>query len=77
MSQTPTCGKPGWQALDFAMPYPHYYSYELQVDEQSFTVTAHGDLDCDGVYSTFSWSGRVVDGRVVPAAEITIVRTLE
>ncbi len=47
-----------WQALDFAMKDPHYYSYEFKsgTDKdgvKNFTASAYGDLDCDGDFSTF------------------------
>ena len=62
-----------WNALQFAVDDPHYYSYEYKVEgnaspgekapvdgSNNFTVFAYGDLDCDGKYSTFSMYG-VVD----------------
>ncbi len=48
---------PTWQALDFALKDPHYYSYEFVSHENSFEIKAYGDLDCDGVYSTYVMSG--------------------
>jgi hypothetical protein len=52
-----------WIALQYSVDDPHYYSYEYKVDNKAknpnFTVTAYGDLDCDGVYSTFSMYGEV------------------
>jgi len=39
----------------------HYYVYEFKSqgtgDGAEFTITAHGDLDCDGVQSTFERRG--------------------
>jgi hypothetical protein len=54
---------PVWRALYFEVSDPHYYSYEYVVsdDGQSFTAQAFGDLDCDGVYSTFAVIGHVED----------------
>jgi type IV pilus assembly protein PilA len=54
---------PTWQALHFSMDDPHYYRYEFvssgtNVDSE-FTARAHGDLDCDGVLSTFEMYGAI------------------
>lgn len=68
---------PTWQALDFVMHDPHYYSYELKVDGDSYTVVAHGDLDCDGEYSQFTLYGEVVNGEVETAGDIIKVDPLE
>lgn len=54
---------PVWIALSFSMNDNHnyMYSYELTPDEfTGFTARANGDLDCDGVYSTFEMIG-VID----------------
>ena len=48
---------PTWKALDFAMLDPHYYSFEFVNKGTSYEVKAYGDLDCDGVYSTFALPG--------------------
>lgn len=62
---------PGWSALGFSISGPHYYQYRVEATnphssgplngynqpEPSFTVTAIGDLDGDGVLSTFSRVG--------------------
>lgn len=49
---------PTWSALKFQVNEPHYYRYEFTSEgtgtEAKATVTAYGDLDCDGVESTFS-----------------------
>ncbi len=44
---------PTWIALQFSVDDPHFYSYAFITDGDSFTVQAMGDLDCDGIYSTF------------------------
>jgi type II secretory pathway pseudopilin PulG len=47
-----------WRSLKFSVDDPHRYSYEYKADGSGgFTVLAHGDLDCDGTYSTFSMKG--------------------
>ena len=52
-----------WLALKFYVDEPHYYSYEYKTIDptRSFTVRAYGDLDCDGVYSTFEMHGEIND----------------
>jgi hypothetical protein len=53
------------------MDDPHYYRYEYEVaaDGRSFSARALGDLDCDGVYSTFEMVGDVApDGTVTGAS---------
>lgn len=53
----------GWSALKFSMDEPHRYSYEfISVGEgatATFTARAVGDLDCDGVYSTYEAYGSI------------------
>lgn len=54
---------PTWQALGFSLEAPHHYQYEFTSsgagDQLTFTVRAIGDLDCDGVTSELSITGRV------------------
>lgn len=65
-------GAPGtaggtWEALNFSIETPHYYRYSYTVannpnttdGSNNFTATAIGDLDCDGITSTFTLSGSV------------------
>jgi hypothetical protein len=60
---------PTWVSLNFAIDTPHDYQYEFAVQGGQFTARVLGDLDCDGVRSTFEWvgsvdpSGKFVDGR--------------
>jgi type II secretory pathway pseudopilin PulG len=48
---------PTWTALGFSIVDPFRYSYRFDSDgvnrSANFTAAAFGDLDCDGVYSTF------------------------
>jgi hypothetical protein len=54
-----------WQELKFSVDDPSYYSYGYASDSKTFTATAFGDLDCDGVYSTFEMVGSIAaDGTV-------------
>ena len=63
---------PGWQALNFQIEDPSYYSYEFvssgEGESAAFTARAIGDLDCDGVRSTFERIGTIRDGMVTGAA---------
>ena len=48
---------PSWQALSFAMGEPHHYAYQFIssgiATQSEFTARALGDLDGDGIFSTF------------------------
>lgn len=63
---------PSWQALGFSFDYPHAFSFAFESGEKdgmpTFRATAHGDLDGDGVYSTFEVVGVVDDKgpRILP-----------
>ncbi len=50
-----------WQALDFSIADPHYYSFEYTSTgvgtAAQFTARANGDLDGDGSLSTFERAG--------------------
>jgi type IV pilus assembly protein PilA len=50
----------GWTCLKFSLQDPQYYQYTYaSADLTHFTATANGDLNGDGVLSTFSMSGIV------------------
>lgn len=53
---------PTWKALQFSVDDPHYYSYEFVNKGNSYEVKAYGDLDCDGVYSSFVLPGGADQG---------------
>lgn len=50
-----------WNSLRFEIADPHAFVYEYKASgvlgEARFEVSAYGDLDCDGVYSTFRFVG--------------------
>ena len=52
---------PTWAALNFQISAPHYFRYCFKSEgtrsSATFTATAHADLDCDGVWSTFERYG--------------------
>lgn len=52
-----------WAALKFRITDQHYFTYEFKSNgktgtEAAFEAVAYGDLDCDGVRSTFMRSGK-------------------
>lgn len=55
-----------WQSLSFQMSADHYYQYQFdntggEGKAATYTATAQGDLDCDGVVSTYKFFGSVDD----------------
>jgi prepilin-type N-terminal cleavage/methylation domain-containing protein len=54
----------GWREIGFSLDTAHYYSYTATGTTSAFTATANGDLDGDGVPSTFSRGGTIVGGEV-------------
>ena len=65
---------PRRQALDFAVSDPFYSKYIYASEgfdtEAQFTIRAIGDLDCDGVFSTFERIGTVNDENEVEGAAL-------
>jgi len=63
---------PGWKELGFTIGEKFRYQYRIYSKgigpKAQFTIRAHADLDCDGVYSTYERSGtmdtkgRLIDG---------------
>jgi hypothetical protein len=53
---------PTWKALGFGFDHPHAFSFAFDVvsgaTESRFRASAHGDLDGDGVTSTFEIEGK-------------------
>jgi len=60
---------PTWEALNFSVRDSHRYSYQYDSAGTfigaGFTASAFGDLDCDGVYSTFVRIGVVEAGNEI------------
>jgi hypothetical protein len=50
----------GFACLQFWMDVPQYYQYEYEVTPTGFVARAHGDLDGNGIFSTFEIRGDVV-----------------
>lgn len=72
---------PTWQALNFEVDDSHYYVYQYDSsgvgENAQFTASAFGDLDCDGVFSTFVRFGEVQNGEVSGSAGLYIQNELE
>jgi type IV pilus assembly protein PilA len=49
----------GFACLKFSMSQPQYYQYNYSSTGSAITATAMGDLDGDGIPSTFMLSGKV------------------
>jgi len=48
---------PMWRSLDFALDKPSLFQYAYRSDGKTFTATAIGDLDCDGISIVYTLSG--------------------
>lgn len=67
----------GWKTVGFAPRDPHRYSYEMITKDQTVTIRAQADLDCDGVLSTYETVGTVVDGSLEFSPKLTETNPLE
>jgi hypothetical protein len=57
---------PAWKALGFTIDEPSEYQYKYVGGDKTFTATAIGDLDCDGISAIWTLEGKVDDsGKVV------------
>jgi hypothetical protein len=58
---------PTWKELGFRIEHAHYFSFAFESQNgdtrSNFIATAHGDLDGDGVTSTFTLRGQVEKGQ--------------
>ncbi len=58
-----TWDSPTWRLLDFKFVTPHAFAFSFESqcanEQSSFVATAHGDLDGDGLLSTFEIRGSV------------------
>ncbi len=61
----------GFACLKFQMDYPQYFQYNYTITGtgksvgDSYTIEARGDLDGNGVYSSFTIGGRITTGDVL------------
>jgi type II secretory pathway pseudopilin PulG len=75
-----TWDHPTWKALGFELSDPHAYAYRLDValdDATPLRVVAHGDLDGDGIVSTFQRTAVREGTRVVPTPGLLVTADLE
>ena len=76
-----------WTALMFQPAEPHYFVYRFDSqgigNEAIFTASAFGDLDRDGVLSTFQRSGKGTTGEKItscvaqPVGDLTVKNEIE
>jgi hypothetical protein len=61
-----TWDEPTWRELDFRLDRSHYYAFAFESENKPqrarFTARALGDLDGDGLFSTFKLEGEVEPG---------------
>ena len=76
-----TWDHPTWRLLDFRWTVPHAYSFEFEsgnsAEESRFIARAHGDLDGDGVRSTFAIAGEMKRGGEPQILPMDIHREVE
>jgi type IV pilus assembly protein PilA len=57
---------PTWEALHFVVSDPHRYAYQFDAGGEGetayFIASAFGDLDCDGLFSSFARVGTIGPG---------------
>ncbi|HKY37385.1 MAG TPA: hypothetical protein VJN18_15690 [Polyangiaceae bacterium] len=76
-----TWNHPTWRLLGFGLEVPHAYSFRFDAENgpevSRFTATAHGDLDGDGVLSTFQISGTVRPAQPPERGVLEVSREVE
>jgi hypothetical protein len=81
--QVDSAADAGFACLRFEIDYPQYYMYSYVETGtpgsagDGFRATANGDLDGDGVASTFSIEGRVTGGTLTVAPNIAEINPEE
>jgi hypothetical protein len=72
---------PTWQKLGFAQTVPHCFSFAFESKNgkglATFRARSHGDLDGDGIHSTFSVSGEFREGSEPKTLPLEIEREIE
>ncbi len=77
-SSEPAFDHPTWATLGLVAPGPVLFQYEFESSAKAFTARATGDLDCDGVRSTFEYRGTVGErGRIDAHGGLVRTRPLE
>ena len=76
-----TWDHPTWRRLQFRWNVEHAYSFAFESQAKQgaavFRAVAHGDLDGDGLYSTFEIRGSTRDGAEPTTLPMSIHRELE
>jgi hypothetical protein len=76
-----TWDHPTWRVLDFGFDTPHAYSFRFESkngpEQASFEAFAHGDLDGDGVTSTFRTGGSLRQGQPPERGVLEVNREVE
>jgi hypothetical protein len=76
-----TWDNPTWRLLSFGWTVPHCYSFAFESNNRKgfaeFRASAHGDLDGDGVQSSFEVSGYSRDGAEPVSLPMRITREVE
>ncbi|HKO53013.1 MAG TPA: hypothetical protein VJV79_35130 [Polyangiaceae bacterium] len=76
-----TWDTPTWRTLDFSFDAPHAYSFAFESSNNdsrsTFIARARGDLDGDGVTSSFAISGSVERGAEPKLQPLEINREVE
>ena len=76
-----TWTSPTWRLLDFAFTVPHSYSFQFTSTNgpelSSYVASARGDLDGDGVLSSFEMSGSIAPGGSPRTSPLEVVREVE
>jgi hypothetical protein len=76
-----TWDHPTWRLLGFGFETPHAYSFQFDAENgpqgSRFTAQAHGDLDGDGVLSTFRTSGALRPGAPPTTGPLEVSREVE
>jgi type IV pilus assembly protein PilA len=75
-------GDPGWKCLKFSLEQPQYFSYQYTASDTTSTagayaITAHGDLNGNGVASTLQMNGKVQAGVINTSPTIAEVNPEE
>jgi hypothetical protein len=76
-----TWDHPTWRRLDFEFTVPHAFSFGFESHaakgNANFRAVAHGDLDGDGVLSTFALGGESRDGSEPTVTPLEVTREVE
>jgi hypothetical protein len=76
-----TWDEPTWRALDFRLERAHYYAFAFESENKPqlarFTARALGDLDGDGLFSTFKVEGEVRAGAMPVLFPLEMDREVE